>query len=113
MSVRFLHTADLHLGSRMNSLEDRAGDFRETLLRSFENLLDLATKLDVSLLLIAGDFIEMNEIKDREIQRIAELLCRERSFYVLLAAATDLYSRFSYAEQLNNIAGFHIFQQNR
>ena len=111
MSVRFLHTADLHLGSRMNSLEDRAGDFRETLLRSFENLLDLATKLDVSLLLIAGDFIEMNEIKDREIQRIAELLCRERSFYVLLAAGNhDPYTAASaYAEQLNDIAGFHIF----
>lgn len=56
MSIKFLHTADLHLGSRMRSLGQAAPDFQEALIQSFDNLLLEAAALGVDFFLIAGDF---------------------------------------------------------
>ena len=111
MSVRIVHTADLHLGSRMSSMGDCADDFREALVHSFDTLLEKTAASEAAILLIAGDFLEMNEIREREVTRIASLLRRERPFYILLAAGNhDHYTAASaYAEELADIPGFHIF----
>lgn len=114
MSVRILHTADLHLGSRMASLGERADDFREALLRSFERQLALAAEHEVAALLIAGDFLEMNEIREREVHRIADMMRRTRPFHILIAAGNhDPYSAAShYAEALSDLPKTHIFAPN-
>ena len=111
MAIKFLHTADLHLGSRMRSLGPAAPDFQEALIQSFDNLLLEAAALEVDLFLIAGDFLEMTEIEDRELERIYDLLARERSFLILLAAGNhDYYSPASpYATVFPEIPGVYAF----
>lgn len=111
MSIKFLHTADLHLGSRMRSLGQAAPDFQEALIQSFDNLLLEAAALGVDFFLIAGDFLEMAEIEDRELNRICDLLARERSFPLLLAAGNhDYYSPASpYATVFPEIPRVYVF----
>ncbi|NLC26194.1 MAG: DNA repair exonuclease [Fastidiosipila sp.] len=111
MSINILHTADLHLGSRMRSLGRAAPDFQEALIQSFDNLLQQAEKREIDLFLIAGDFLEMTEIEDRELNRICDLLARERSFPVLIVAGNhDPYSSASpYATIFPEIPRLYVF----
>ncbi|MGI6157188.1 MAG: metallophosphoesterase family protein [Saccharofermentanales bacterium] len=111
MSVHFIHTADLHLGNRMASLGRHRDDFREALIRSFDRLLETTAREKATALLIAGDFLEANEIDDREIEAIRRLLLRPRPFVVLLAAGNhDPHTSASiYATRLTDIPGFHVF----
>ncbi|HHU07108.1 MAG TPA: hypothetical protein GXZ59_02055 [Clostridiaceae bacterium] len=111
MSIRILHTADLHLGSRMSSLGQAAPDFQEALIQSFDRLLQEAEKRSIDLFLIAGDFLEVAEIQDRELNRVHDLLVRERSFPVLIAAGNhDPYSSASpYAALFSKIPRLYVF----
>lgn len=111
MSIKILHTADLHLGSRMRSLGQAAPDFQEALIQSFDNLLQAAAELEVDLFLIAGDFLEMAEIEDRELNRVYDLLARERSFPLLIVAGNhDYYSPASpYATVFPEIPRLYVY----
>ena len=115
MSIKLLHTADLHLGSRMRSLGRAASDFQEALIQSFDNLLKQAEDQGVDLFLIAGDFLEMAEIEDRELRRVCDLLARERSFPVLIVAGNhDPYSSASpYATDFPQIPQLFVFPADK
>ncbi len=60
--IRVLHTADVHLGKQFPSLRNKAGEYRNQLLRTFEKIIDLARTEGVSLLLIAGDLFDTNRV---------------------------------------------------
>lgn len=111
MSIKILHTADLHLGSRMRSLGQASPDFQEALIQSFDRLLLEAETNKIDLFLIAGDFLEMAEIEDRELNRVYDLLTRERSFPILIAAGNhDPYSSASpYATVFPEIPQIYVF----
>lgn len=115
MSIKILHTADLHLGSRMRSLGQDAPDFREALIQSFDNLMLQAEIEAADLFLIAGDFLEMAEIEDRELNRVYDLLVRKHSFPILLAAGNhDPYSSASpYATVFSQIPQFYVFPADK
>ncbi|MDD4541791.1 MAG: DNA repair exonuclease, partial [Eubacteriales bacterium] len=115
MTVKILHTADLHLGSRMRSLGQDSPDFQEALIQSFDSLLQKAAGEDIDLFLIAGDFLEMAEIEDRELKRVYDLLARERSYPILLVAGNhDPYSSASpYATVFPQIPQLYVFPADR
>ncbi len=58
-SIRFLHTADIHLGSSLLNLSDVSGDTGETLrfatYSAFEKLIDIGIENEIDFLLISGD----------------------------------------------------------
>ncbi|MBE0598573.1 MAG: DNA repair exonuclease [Desulfuromonadales bacterium] len=58
MTLRFLHTADLHLGAPFPSLGEQAAGRQAAFLTTFERLLTLAIKKDVHLFLVAGDLFD-------------------------------------------------------
>lgn len=58
MSLRFVHTADLHLGARFAGLGDRGENLRSRLLQAFDNVVNLAITSKADLLLIAGDLFD-------------------------------------------------------
>jgi len=60
--VRLLHTADIHLGRQFPSLRNKASEYRNQLLRTFEKIVDLAGTEKVSLLLVAGDLLDSNRV---------------------------------------------------
>lgn len=59
-AVRFIHTADLHLGSRLQlNTEDEMDDcYKNAVYDSFERIIDDAIKEDVNFVLIAGDIFD-------------------------------------------------------
>lgn len=60
--VRLLHTADFHLGKQFPSLRNKAGEYRNQLLRTFQKIAELAIAERISLLLIAGDLFDTNHV---------------------------------------------------
>lgn len=56
--VKILHCADLHLGSELNNIPERAGQRRLEILRTFRQITQLCETEKVDLLLIAGDLFE-------------------------------------------------------
>ncbi len=57
-TIRFVHTADLHLGSPHPGLGKLGGDLSRESLEDFLRLLEYCQDQKVDLLLIAGDFLE-------------------------------------------------------
>lgn len=58
MTIRLLHTADLHLGAPFPSLGEKAAGRRNAFLQTFERLLTQAIENEVHLFLIAGDLFD-------------------------------------------------------
>ena len=58
MSVRLLHTADVHLGATFRVLGDRGREQRRQLASTFARLITLAIEEPVDLVLIAGDLFD-------------------------------------------------------
>ncbi len=61
-TVKFLHTADLHLGAELSYLGKNAALRRSEMLLCFEGLLELGKKENIDLFLIAGDFFDNNAV---------------------------------------------------
>ncbi|MDD7592846.1 MAG: DNA repair exonuclease [Peptoniphilaceae bacterium] len=61
--ISVMHTADLHLGATLSSLGDFAGSRRAEIVRTFYRMLDVCRDEHVSVLLIAGDFLEASTIR--------------------------------------------------
>lgn len=58
MSVRILHTADVHLGATFRVLGDRGREQRRQLASTFSRVVTLAIEEPVDLVLIAGDLFD-------------------------------------------------------
>lgn len=72
MSVRVLHTADIHLDAPFRFLGERGREQREQVARTFEKLCDLASQHD--LMLIAGDLFDSNDVSQKTLEWAIGLL---------------------------------------
>ncbi len=61
--IRILHTADIHLGREFPILRQRGKEYRKQLLITFEQIVKLAIDKRVSLVLIAGDLFDTNQVQ--------------------------------------------------
>ena len=59
--IKFLHTADVHLGAKFLSLGEKGKLQREQIRSSFKNLTSLAVTEKVNIVLIAGDLFDSNQ----------------------------------------------------
>lgn len=55
--VKFLHTADWHLGIKYKQLGDNAQKARNIRVKTIENLMEKAIELNVDFILISGDLL--------------------------------------------------------
>ena len=55
MSLKILHTSDIHLGAKLSYLGTKAGVHRNQIRETFEKVVDLAVEKKVDLFLVAGD----------------------------------------------------------
>ncbi|MBM3149586.1 MAG: hypothetical protein FJZ88_06130, partial [Chloroflexi bacterium] len=60
--IKLLHTADIHLGREFPLLGEKGKEYRNQLVTTFDKIIDLAIKENVSLLLIAGDLFDTNRV---------------------------------------------------
>lgn len=57
-SVKILHTADLHIPSKIPSYLDKNKDLYDDIILAFKNIMELCKSEKVEILLIAGDFFD-------------------------------------------------------
>ena len=60
--IRFLHTADLHLGAAVSSSASIAAQRRSEALLTLEHIFSVAREKKIPLLLFAGDLLENNSV---------------------------------------------------
>lgn len=74
MTIRCLHTADLHLDAHLPSLGEKEALRRADLLKTFERIVNLAIKKDVQLFLVSGDLFDSPHPEAATVARVqAEL----------------------------------------
>jgi DNA repair exonuclease SbcCD nuclease subunit len=75
--LKFIHAADLHLGSPFKGIKEVSSELQEELYestyRAFENLIDLALEEEIDFLLIAGD---LYDVIDKNIR--AQIFCQKQ-----------------------------------
>lgn len=85
--MRIIHCADLHLDSKMSSLndKDKAKERKDELLSTFVNMVSFAEDNGVGAIIIAGDLFDTNNILARtRNQIINSISChRKINFYYL------------------------------
>ena len=63
--IRFLHTADLHLGAAVSSAAAVSSERRNEALLTLERLFALCKANEIPLILIAGDLLENNSVEPK------------------------------------------------
>ena len=76
MSLKFIHTADIHLGAPLTSFGDYAPKRQQDFRNTFSKIIDLAVERSIPLLLIAGDLFDDIEIDRALVGWVAEELRR-------------------------------------
>lgn len=76
MTIRCLHTADLHLDAPFPNWGEKEGVRRADLLKTFERIVTLAIKNDVQLLLISGDLFDSPHPEAATVSRVQTELRR-------------------------------------
>lgn len=72
MTIRFLHTADLHLGSPLRNFGELARERQRDFLKTFDRIVNLAIKREVDCLLVAGDLFDSTEVDAETVGRVQE-----------------------------------------
>lgn len=116
--MRFIHTADIHLGAKLLFLNDKANQQRDNIVEAFKKTIDLAISEKVDLLLIAGDLFDSNNPANATvllaITEIKKLIAAE--IYVAVIPGNhdylgeeSVYHREDF-QGLKNSEYFHLFE---
>ena len=96
MKVKFIHTADVHLGVRPDAGKAYTKNRPEEIWRSFERLISLCEREKTDLLLIAGDLFHRQPLL-REMKEVNALFARlTHTKVVLVAGNHDFVKQDSY-----------------
>ncbi len=74
--VKFMHTADWHLGIKFSQLGSKADAVREMRIKTAEKLLEAAKESNVDFVLISGDLFDSNNIERRTLNRVIQLMLK-------------------------------------
>lgn len=114
MSVRFIHTADLHLGSPLRTVGAESERLRETLERAtytaFERIVDVAIEEAVDFVVVAGDIydqdsrsVRANEFVQTQFARLAD---EDIPAYVIYGNHDPIRSGLEFFELPDNVYEF-------
>ncbi|CAG0996898.1 DNA repair exonuclease [Geobacter sp.] len=113
MTIRILHTADLHLGAPLKNFGDLAWERRRDFLKTFDRIITLAIKREVDCLLVAGDLFDATQVDAETVGRVQDGFERlvGRGIRVILipgthdnvVSAESVYNRYPFA-------GVHILK---
>jgi len=107
MTIRILHTADLHLGAPLKNFGDLARERRRDFLKTFDRIITLAIKREVDCLLVAGDLFDATQVDAETVGRVQDGFERlaGRGIRVILipgthdnvVSAESVYNRYPFA----------------
>jgi len=107
MTIRILHTADLHLGAPLKNFGDLVRERRREFLKTFDRIITLAIKREVDCLLVAGDLFDATQVDAETVGRVQDGFERlaGRGIRVILipgthdnvVSAESVYNRYPFA----------------
>ncbi|MPW24877.1 DNA repair exonuclease [Alkalibaculum sp. M08DMB] len=111
MKIKFIHTADIHLGSRFNNASfpgDIAKIRRQEMWSTFHDIVSLAHKEKVDFLFISGDLFESELITLGDLKRINEAFKSIQDTQILITPGNhdtygekSPYKLISWSENVN------------
>lgn len=110
--IKFMHTADLHIGLDLSFLEKLNNKRRAQVLAGFRQIIDISIKEDIDIILIAGDFIEADSISPLYIEEIKNLLASTKAKVYIVAGNHDYISYGSPYLDQDWPENVHIFRNN-
>ena len=84
--IKILHTADIHIGAAESFLGKDAKLRQYETLITFEKIVDLAVKENVSVIAIAGDTFDSNDIEERFIDAVFNKIAANPNIKVVAVA---------------------------
>lgn len=114
MTIRLLHTADLHLGAPLKNFGELGRERRRDFLKTFDRIINLAIKREVDCLLVAGDLFDATEVDAETVGRVQDGFARldGRGIRVVLIPGT--HDNVISADSVYNrhpFAGVHILKE--
>lgn len=86
--MKFIHTADIHLGKSFSFLGDKGSLLRNVQIEALKKITDLTQSEDIDFLIIAGDLFESNEVSSRLIKKAVDILKSIDPIPVLISPGT-------------------------
>ncbi len=90
-----MHTADVHLGREFPLLREKGREYRRQLLATFEQIIELAIRENVSLVLVAGDLFDTNAVHGAPVRTVLASFKRLEAAGIrvcILPGTHDVYS---------------------
>lgn len=92
MTIKILHTSDLHIGMKFNSYND---DVRNQLVEarflSLENMINKSNDLECDLFVISGDLFNSIQVSKKDLNRTAQILNKFNGSFVLILPGNHDY----------------------
>jgi len=113
--IKLLHTADIHLGARFIGMGDKGTIQREQVRTTFKNVIELAIKEAVAIVLISGDLFESNQQSRANIDLVIEQFGKlaEKDIPICLIPGThdcydsaSIYRKVSFQQTCPNLTLF-------
>jgi len=74
--VKFLHTADWHLGIKYKQLGNKAREARDIRLKTVGKLLEIARDNNVDFILVAGDLFDSNHVDRSLVSAVSKMISK-------------------------------------
>lgn len=84
MSIKILHTADVHLGMKFARYGDIQSELSETRYQTLEKLVSVANEKKCHLFVVAGDLFDRRGMAQKDIARTAQILSKFEGNLVLV-----------------------------
>jgi DNA repair exonuclease SbcCD nuclease subunit len=92
MSLKIMHTGDLHLGMKFNQYPNISSELENARYQALENVVVEANQRGANLLVIAGDLFDRASIKNVKIKKAVEILNKFAGEAILILPGNHDYS---------------------
>ncbi len=101
--MKFIHTADLHLDSKINGIPtDKSRIRREEIVRTFEKMVDYASEHEVRAIIIAGDMFDTSGITLKTKNRVLDSIKNHSNIDFLYLKGNHDEVNFANEDELPN-----------
>lgn len=98
MSLKIMHTGDVHLGMKFNHYPEISKELEEARYQALENVIKSANQKKCNLLVVAGDLFDKINIKEAEVLKAINILDKFAGDAILI-----LPGNHDYSDQLNQL----------
>ncbi|MFP4198629.1 MAG: exonuclease SbcCD subunit D [Halanaerobium sp.] len=92
MSLKIMHTGDLHLGMKFNQYPHISSELENARYQALENVVIEANRRSANLLAVAGDLFDRASIKNLRIKKTIEILNKFAGEVILILPGNHDYS---------------------